>query len=220
MSSVSIGVIDWVDRPLVVVVVPWSFRCTCYCLLEVSLVMLAIPLALSFSSLLHARTHTQWLVHAGWAVFISIFFILVHLGHGSVRCIIFTHRAFFERATVSTYSHTSRDCLYGSRAGNPSLECFMQMKQFLPSFKRALDCCLALMSRARKAKYGGDACENRDPAWKIRLDRAASWPRGCAVRSGRPVPPVLLYLFKYLSMNTHSFVYILCFHVLRGDSQH
>ena len=36
----------------------------------------------------------------------------------------------------------------------------------------------------------------------------------------RPVPPALLYLIKYLSTNTHSFVYILCVHVLRGDSQH
>ena len=67
----------------------WKYRWSC------------LPFPWRFLSLrcyTHARTHTQhaqWLVHAGWAVFISIFFILVHLGHGSVRSIVFTHRRVF-----------------------------------------------------------------------------------------------------------------------------
>ena len=61
------------------------------------------------------------------------------------------------------------------------------------------------MSRARYTKYGRDACENRDPAWQIRRDRAASWPRGCAARSGKAGPAALpcwiaYFLKRHLSL--------------------
>ena len=40
----------------------------------------------------------------------------------------------------------------------------------------------------------GVACENCDPAWQIRRDRAASWPSGCSARSGKagPAGPAML----------------------------
>ena len=222
MSSVSIGVIDWWDRPLVVVVVPWSFSLYLL-LLTGSIAGHACRSPGAFFLFVVTRTHVGthsdlcmldglfhqycksricrtlsifvswalrpfvrmkfsyscWLLQILWlAMYLSHAFYIhtetaayeiyennMHTKYSGFTVFFFfwcmriwvmaqwdasfsRTVAFFERATVNTYSHMSRDCLYGSRAGNPSLECFMQMKPFLPSFKRALDCCLALMSSA------------------------------------------------------------------------
>ena len=164
-------------------------------------------------------------MHTEYSRFTVIFFILLHahLGHGSVRCIVFTHRRVFERATVNTYSHMSRDCLYGSRAGNPNIDCFVQMKPFRSCPLLSGHWTVVLPSCHVRANWQSTAEMHVRTA--IQLGRSG-WtgllPDLVAVPfdQERPVPPALLYLIKSLSMNTHSFVYILCFHVLRGDNQH
>ena len=117
----------------------WKYRWSC------------LPFTWRFLSLrcyTHARTHSDLCMLDG--LFSSVSFYFGASGSWLSEMASFSRTvAFFERVTVITYSHMSRDCLYGSRAGNPSLECIMQMKPLLPSFKRALDCCLALMSRTR-----------------------------------------------------------------------